>query len=159
MKINKTIKKELLRATRTLKREQRRCARLYPDWRDDEFNMLDYKFIWGFTKGARTTIPSFYTWEDFYIYYNRADKRYYYHIDTGVYQYIDTEAAWHEVERLCEINEAFQDFLIENGHLMRKNICCEDLHQEGAETLSELYVKFRVMCEGYKWYVENKPQD
>ena len=83
-KINDYIEKEMAQMGKDMKREKARCARLYPDWRDDEFNMLDNYFIWGYCEDS-TEIPSFYTWDDAYVYYNRIDKKYYMTLDTGFY--------------------------------------------------------------------------
>lgn len=156
-KLNTHIRKELKRMGKDLKREKARCARLYPDWRDDEYNMLDNYFIWGFNKNPKV-IPSFNTWDDLYIYFNRASGKYYYHFDTGIYRYEDMEAARIELERLSEMEIAFRNFIVESGLTMRANFCAADFEDEGAATLSGLYVKFRTKYEAYKWYVENKPQ-
>ena len=132
-----------------MKREKKLCRALYPDWRDDEFNMLHNKFIWGYTPGTHTGTPSFDTWEDFYIYYNRVEKKYYFHVDTGIYRYIDQEAARYEVGRLSQIEKAFRNFLIENGVAIKTDLCFCDLEDQGASTLSDLYFKFKVFYKGY----------
>lgn len=151
-KLNAYLTKELRKIGKNMKRERARCARLYPDWRDDEFNMLDNLFIWGYTIDAKA-IPSFYTWDDAYVYFNRQTKRYYMTIDTGFYGCAcDEELARTEIDRLSRIDEAFRDFLIEKGLSMRAEIFpLEDPALE-ADSLSELYVKFRIMLEGYKAY-------
>ena len=145
--------KEQKRQRRTIRHEKKRCRALYPDWRDDEFNMLHNKFIWGYTPGCVRT-PSFNTWEDFYIYYNRAEKKFYFHIDTGIYRYIDQEAARYEVGRLSQIEKAFRDFLIEKGIAPTADICFCDLETQGAYTLNDLYAQFYVLYKGYSEYLK-----
>lgn len=162
-KLEAYLRKELRKMGKDLKREKARCARLYPDWVDDEFNMLDNLFIWGCNYDHPNVIPSFYTWDDAYIYYNRANKKYYMTIDTGFYGCnYDAELARSEIQRLGRIDEAFRDFLIEKGLPMRADIFPFEDPALEADTLSELYVKFRIMIEGYKFYNTNrtdKPQD
>lgn len=142
-------KDEQKRLARLTAREKKRCQKLYPDWRDDEFNMLHNKFIWGFTPGCTNT-PSFKSWEDFYIYYNRAEHKYYFHVDTGVYRYLDVEAARYEVGRLEQIEKAFRIFLIEHNIPVDINICFCELEDLGAYSLTELYAKFKLFYEGFK---------
>ena len=160
-KLDAYLRKELRKLGTDLKREKARCARLYPDWRDDEFNMLDNLFVWGYNTNPNT-IPSFHSWDDAYIYYNRQTKKYYMTIDTGFYGLrYDADLARVEVERLSQIDEAFRNFLIEKGLPMRADIFPFEDPALEAESLSELYIKFRIMIEGYKIYnlnKKNKPQ-
>jgi hypothetical protein len=149
-KLNAYLRKELRKLGTDLKREKARCARLYPDWVDDEFNMLDNLFIWGYNTDPKA-IPSFYSWDDAYIYFNRQTKKYYMTIDTGFYGVnYDEEFARVELDRLDQIDLAFRDFLIEKGLPMRADTFPFEDPALEAETLSELYVKFRIMIEGYK---------
>ena len=160
-KLNAYLRKELRKLGTDLKREKARCARLYPDWVDDEFNMLDNLFIWGYNANPNIT-PSFYSWDDAYIYFNRQTKKYYMTIDTGFYGVnYNEEFAWAEFDRLNQIDLAFRDFLIEKGLPMRADIFPFEDPALEAETLSELYVKFRIMIEGYKKYryEQFKPQN
>lgn len=120
-----------------------------------EFNLNGFQYIWGFTPNAQWT-PSFHTWDDIYVYYNPTTKQYHMHIDTGIYQ--PEPNAWVELGRLSEIESAFRNFLIENGHPIDAEICYDDFQSDGAPTLSALYVKFKIIYDGYKEYVNNKPQ-
>ena len=159
-KLEAYLRKELRKMGKDMKREKARCARMYPDWEDHEFNMLDHLFIWGYTTDPKT-IPSFHTWDDAYIYYNRANKKYYLSIDTGFYGMArDTELARIELQRLDQIDEAFRIFLIEKGLPMHAEIFpYEELALE-AETLPILYTKWRIALEGYRWYcAHTKAQD
>ena len=151
-KLNTYLRKELRQIGHDYKREKARCARLYPDWRDDEFNMLDNLFIWGYNTDAKI-IPSFYSWDDAYIYFNRKTKKYYMTIDTGFYDRIyDEEVARAESERLDRIENAFRNFLIENQLPTTTLIFPFQDPALEAESLSELYVKYKIMIEGYRMY-------
>ena len=151
-KLNAYIKKEMKKTKSSLSREKARCKRMYPDYLDNEFNMLDNLFIWGYNTNPKVE-PSFLTWDDAYIYYNRATKKYYMSIDTGFYTAIQTEeAARVELDRLSEIEEAFRNFMIQSNlstHLSK--IRFTDTGLEG-DSLTELYIKFRYMFEGYKLF-------
>jgi hypothetical protein len=151
-KLNIYIRKELKKIGKDMRREKARCARLYPDWRDDEFNMLDNLFIWGYNTNPKIT-PSFYSWDEAYIYYNRITNKYYMTIDISFYggEY-NAELARKDDERLSQIKEAFRDFLIEKDLPLRAQIFpFQELELE-ADTLSELYVKFCMMYAGYDLY-------
>lgn len=150
-KLNAYIAKELHHIGKNLKREKARCARLYPDWRDDEFNMLDNKFIWGYNTDPKIT-PSFYSWDDAYIYYNRANKKYYMTVDIGYYgvEYSDLHARG-VLYRLWKIKKAFGNFVEENGLQIKPVFPFNDPALE-ADSIGELYFKFCIMCEGYKQY-------
>ena len=66
-----------------IEKEKQRCMQEYPDWKDDEFNCLDNKFIWGVK--AKTDQsgkePSFTTLNDIQIYYNRKSKLFFLDLD------------------------------------------------------------------------------
>ena len=149
-KLNKYLKKEMRRSKVNLAREKARCRRQYLDYLDNEFNMLDNLFIWGYNTNPKVT-PSFLSWDDAYIYYNRATQRYYMTIDTGFYDAIkDAESARIELDRLSRIEEAFRNFMIKSNLSLRaEKITFHDLGLEGY-SLTELYTRFRYMLEGYK---------
>ena len=148
-------KRQTRKIIAALRRERRRyaklkkeCAQRYPDWRDDEFNMLDNKFIWGFT--TTDFIPSYLTWDDAYIYYNRTYSTYHLVLDLRF-------CARDEFECLVEIKNAFRDFLIENSIPLNieKHIGAHEVNFE-AESLSELYVKLNILIEGYETYYKSQ---
>lgn len=152
-KLDTYLLKELRKIDHDYKREKIRCARLYPDWRDDEFNMLDNLFIWGYNVDPKQT-PSFLSWDDAYIYFNRQTKKYYMTIDTGFYgMKYDADLARTEIKRLHEIDLAFRDFLIENNLPMIEPVFPYSDPALEADTLPQLYFKFRIMLEGYKQYL------
>ena len=73
-------KKTVHRLFKTYQKEKKRCAKLYPDWNDDDYNALDNKFIWGVTEELSAE-ASFATNNIVTIYYNRSNKKYYLSID------------------------------------------------------------------------------
>lgn len=151
-KLNDYIEKEMAQIGKDMKREKERCARLYPDWRDDEFNMLDNYFIWGYCEDSKKT-PSFYTWDDAYVYYNRIDKTYYMTLDTGFYDTVySKETARIELGRLHQIKTAFRNFLLEIGESLSANIFPYTDPALEAYSLSELYLKLCIAIEGYEAY-------
>ena len=164
-RLDALISKELKRAGKDYKREKARCKKMYPDWEDNEFNMLDYRFIWAYTPDTNAT-PSFHTWDDVLVYFNRATKKYYMTIDTGFYGYAkeyDAELARNELYRLTQIENAFRNFLGEKGESLYPGVFpLLDPALEG-NTLGELYTKFRIMLNGYRAHCEdmenNKPQN
>lgn len=160
-KLNALISKELKRAGKDYKREKARCKKMYSDWQDNEFNMLDNLFIWGYTPDANAT-PSFYTWDDVLVYFNRATKKYYMTIDTGFYGYAkeyDAELARNELYRLTQIENAFRNFLGEKGENLYPGVFpLLDPALEG-NTLGELYTKFRIMLNGYRAHCEDMERE
>lgn len=153
-RLNKYLAKELRKMGRELRREKDRCAKLYPDWRDDEFNMLDNKFIWG-TCQKLNAIPSFCTWDDAYVYYNRATQKYYMTIDLGFYGLAyNAEIGRVAIKRLTKIKEDFETFLTKNEIPLDTRIFPFEDPALEADSLAELYTKFLVMYQGYTHYNE-----
>lgn len=148
---NRQIGRKVKKILRDMKRERKRCAKEYPDWCDDEYNNLDDKFIWGCTSSTDNQPSSFNHWDDAYVYYNRKTKKYYMVIDTGFYSDIyDEEVAQEEIDRLDRIESRFSKFLIQNHIPCVAYIFPFQNPALEADTLSELYVKLRVMIEGYR---------
>lgn len=126
---------------REYKREKKKCARLYADWRDDEYNLLHNYFIWGYSIQQKTSKTSFDTWNDIQVYYNRITKRYYYQIDIGIYE--------DKVAALEELQAAFYDYV--RGLPTGKSVVdWLELQEEGASSLNQLYIKFSLYCDNYK---------
>ncbi len=156
--INKYLKQAFRADRKNYSRDKKRCKKIYPDWQDDEFNLLDHKFIWGIDLDHPEQPTSFHSWNDAYVYFNRKDKFYYMEVDTTLFiaHYADEDSqavVRTELDRLLKIDEAFRIFLIENNLRM----CAENLPfwslDLKAETLTELYTRFRILLEGYKWYL------
>jgi hypothetical protein len=159
-KLNSYISKMIKKLNKDMKREKARCARTYPDWRDDEFNMLDNLFIWGYNTNPNVT-PSFCSWNDAYVYYNRATKTYYMIIDIeGVSeeQGYSPKAARVEMGRLLKIKDAFGDFCYENGYQEVLPIFPfpQSIALEGA-SLEELHSKLILMLAAYRAYSDCVP--
>ena len=151
-KLNAYLCKELRKIGKDMQREKARCVRLYPDWRDDEYNMLDNQFIWGYNADP-AVVPSFLSWDDAYVYYNRATKRYFMTVDTGFYNCNYTpDFGRTELYRLTQIEKAFRNFLTEKGLPILAEIFPYNDPALEADTLSELYSKFYIMLQGYKNY-------
>lgn len=151
------ISKQLKKLFKDTERAKKVCAKKYPDWEDDCFNALDNKFIWGICHGEKQLEPSFCTWNDAQVYFNRSTKRYYLDIDTGIYDTTQMgDLAWVELERLYEIKEGFRNFLVENNLRTEPEIRCffspDYQIALDANSLSELYANFCMMLAGYDWY-------
>ena len=152
-KIDKYIRKELKLA----KKRKKECARLYPDWRDDEFNMLECKFIWGVTHDplpdAPAPIPSFATLNKAIVYYNRATEKYYMTIDDGFFDLQDKESKEHYLRYLGDIRSKFLAFIVDqdaDGYVLKQPVKAEELGNYGLEgkTLEDVYFKFSVIIMG-----------
>ena len=150
--MKKFLKKEFKRYLK----EKKRCAAQYPDWRDDNFNVLDNKFIWGFNSMGDE--PSFATWNEAYIYYNRATKKYYLEIDDSLLTFTkDTVAARSVSGRLSEIEKAFRNFVLENSNGIESvkvelPAGCSRVFELEGEDVAELYAKFMIQLYGYNTY-------
>ena len=69
--------KRLKKALENIENEKKRCAEMYPDWRDDEYNCGACKFIWGVSYDPTDVEVSFYTNNELVIMYDRDQKLYY----------------------------------------------------------------------------------
>jgi hypothetical protein len=160
------IKKELKRA----EKERRRCAKLYKDWKDDEYNSGPNKFVFGiisnsdfaYNKGDVSSIDkaSFYTLNDLQIYYNRDTHRYILDIET---YHNKKEGELLYLERLLS---KFKDFMkIEykySDSLLTNNSLCEYINTHTSEDywsstdIYSLYKKFNIFVLGYSALCRNK---
>ena len=75
--MNKSTKKEL----KFWKRYNKKLAKKYPDFKEDEFNIGVNKFIYGINRNYTSEGTSFDTPNLLDIYYNREDKKYYCNVD------------------------------------------------------------------------------
>ena len=138
------------------KKEKKYCKKAYSDWQDDEYNMLHNKFIWGYNSAGEK--PSFATWNDAYIYYNRITKKYYLEIDDSLLTLTkDTIAARSVSGRLSEIEKAFRNFVLENSNGI-ESVKVElptgysRVFELEGEDVAELYAKFMIQLYGYNTY-------
>lgn len=128
--------------------ERQRCAAAYPDWKNDEYNCLDNKFIFGITLDNPCQENSFNTVNDFMVYYNRKSKMYFYNIDPNLnITYIN----------LLFIKEYFKVFLLNNKFITDKesderinasNLDFNNFDLYSAKSLKELYLKFKFFIKG-----------
>ena len=152
------IEKKLKQLFKTIKKEKKRCAKEYPGWQDDCYNMLDARFVWALPSNPKETEPSFCSLNDAQIYFSRKTHKYYLDLDPIAIQAGAEEDAWVELDRLSRIESAFRDFLIENNMRLRASTVTlfypdDQPILEGA-TLTELYTKLRILIEGYRWFIE-----
>lgn len=99
------FKRGLRKMQRKYNAEKRRCARTYPDWKDDEYNDLDYKFIWGLSHNPKAeSYASFHTWNKAALIFDRRAKEYILELDTT---FFDNEINAHYIRYINEIREAF----------------------------------------------------
>ena len=153
-KINKYIKREF----RDIKRRKKQCAKLYPDWRDDEYNMLECKFIWGLpSRPCEKDNPSFCTHNNATVYYNRENQRYFISIDDGFFDLSSQESQEAYVKYLLDIREAFADYMFsldEDKKIPFEPVHISEIGNFGLEgvTLTELYCRFHAMVKGIVEY-------
>ena len=113
-KQSKALKKYFDEQLKEYKRRKKYCAKAYSDWRDDEFNELDNKFIWAFTANGSKEIPSFCSLNDAIIYYNRATEQYIFDIDLTMYDSADPDSVQRMIDKLTQIQDAFGAWYHEN---------------------------------------------
>lgn len=152
------IKQYLKREMRHYKRQMRRCKKQYPDWRDDEYNMLDNLFVWAVTENPEDQHnPSFSTLNKAEIYYNRATKRYYLHIDAEHFDLTRPDAREAYAFLLHDIKNKLRDYLTAlNGNMTieLKIFNITDIIDYGldGESLEEIYSKFSLLVMGVDKY-------
>lgn len=152
------LKRYLRKEQRKYKKDKIRCAKEYPDWVDDEFNMTDLKFIWGILpKGSRETTPSFVTFNDAIVYYNRKNEKYYFDFDYGFYDGGDRDSMLRMIEDLERVEAAFAAWLHENNNYTKpQGIICDNFFLKEvtcAEDLITLRFKVGILIDGLKRYV------
>lgn len=147
-RLNKETKEDLRRS----KKEKKRCQKLYADWKDNECNCGPLKYIWGIKSYDDLTLsePNFYTLTDLDIYYNRDNKLYMLDLET-IYSF---ETIADRINYLNRLLDTFRDYMVTNKlfdsnydpfFLYRYN----DGKMFEAESLTELYYKFKLFVTGY----------
>lgn len=127
--------------------------RKYPDYEDNEYNCDELKFIWGIKSWDDLTPgeANIFTMNDLDIVYDRARKEYLLGIET-IYSF--TEGNIGEINYLEDLLEKFTEFAVENGYITAEDKhclrCIESNDPWRAETISELYIRFKVFVKGYK---------
>lgn len=137
-------------------RYRRKYKKLYPDWEDNEYNLGEFKFIWGIRSGDALDSfegTNFYTMNDLDLYYDRKREVYMLDIECA-YIFNNAEA---EVKYLQELRERLKEYLFNQGvwvdykprlyvaYLGAKKSFCE------AATLEELYWQFDTFVKGFEY--------
>lgn len=132
------------------KRANKKYLKKYPDYKIDEYNDGALKFIWGI-KSYDNLSPCdvcLHTMNDIDITYDRDKKIYILGIET-VYCF---DSKNNECEYLSELLDAFTQFMKDNNY-NTENPYFFFMHSPEtmveAETIEELYTKFRIFVEGY----------
>ena len=151
-------KRELKRA----KKEKKRCAKMYKDWIDNEYNCGPLKFVFAVVAEANSVFtrlnlpPSFNTLNNLTISYNRDTQKYILDIDpAGMDMQKDSLIYLHE------LLDAFKSFLAEDLDYDLSPFACldpfaylKDLDYFVANTLGELYYRFYIFIAGYEKLIE-----
>ena len=149
-KVDKYIKNNLKKSTK----EKRRCQKLYPDWKDDEYNCGPLKYIWGVKSHDDLTLnnANFCTLNNLDIYYNRDTRKYLLNID---FIFNFTNKKDENIKYLNNLLDEFKDYILESN-LFNVNFDPSFiyLYDNGelfiADSLTELYYKFKIFVKGYK---------
>lgn len=119
--------------------QRKRCQKLYPDWKDDEFNCAENKFIWGISYNPEHT-PSFSTLNYIQVYYNRKFKIYYLDLDPEI-----------DCENLKRAASRFEAYVALEGLNRDKKLSIEEVGLDlfSAASLEDLLFKFKIFVLGY----------
>ena len=148
--INLRCRWRLWKAVQRAKKENRRCAAQYPDWRDDEFNMGPCKFIWGIQR-SKEARPSFCTLNDITVYYNRDTDLYFLLLDFPA----NLQQAQDKIKFLIQCLQAFQIYMqsLPDGYTFSAASHLEEGFEAwnlSGKTIDELYTKFTILLYGYQ---------
>ena len=143
------LKKEFKR----LRKERKKCAKLYPDWQDDEYNMLHHKFIWALPNKPDTN-PSFSTINKATLVFNRETERYYLYIDCAYLDMTKAQSQEALIAYLREVKDALADYvysLDEDGKLVFPYLSLSDMAAPfDGKTPLEVYAKLVLLLYGFK---------
>lgn len=149
----KKLDRYLKREFREIKRRKKECAKLYPDWRDDEYNMLECKFIWGVPARDNEPVASFNTYNKVTVYYNRENERYFMSLADPFFDLTSEEVQDAYVKYMLEIKEAFADYVFsldEDKRISFEPVHLDELATYGleGESIVQLYCRFCVLVKG-----------
>ena len=119
----------------------------------DEGNNEDLEFIWGIKSWDDLTSSeaNLYTMNDLDIVYDRKRNEYMLGIET-VYLFADGNNG--EIKYLECLLEKFTEFVRENNYISPDDKfclrCIESVDPWRANTIAELYIRFKVFVQGYK---------
>lgn len=143
MKQSKYVKQQLKAA----KRLRKFCQKNYPDWKDDEYNCGDLKFLWGLLKDRTAgSPPSFCTLNSATLYYSRLNRRYY--LDIEVDNPKDFRAS---KEQLLQIFSCFQEWVVASNEPIYTYQFSDRLDFDlSGSTIGEIYAKFYIISFGFQ---------
>lgn len=136
------------------KKEAERCARSYSDWKDDDFNFLDNKYIWGVAIEGKSAGPaSFQTLNYLDLYYNRKTKLYFLNVDFSHWANPD----WKDSDYLTSLLHSLRDYVEsvteESLSTKRYPLSTFELYSEldlfSDVSLEGLYHKFHIFVAGF----------
>ena len=150
----KRLQKFLREQQKNYKKRKKHCAKTYSDWKDDEFNMLDDKFVWAYTANQHET-PSFCSLNDAIVYYNRATEQYIMDVDLSIYDCADRDSMQRMIDKLMRIEDSFAAWA--NDMLMSKKLTNYDFSENFnsslvANDLITLRYKLGMIIAGIKYY-------
>ncbi len=120
-------------------KQRKRCQELYPDWKDDEFNCADNRFVWGISHNPEQ-VPSFSTLNFIQVYYNRQYKIYYLELDPEI-----------DCNNLKKVANRFEAYVALEGLNENKKLSIEEVGLDlfSAASLEDLLFKFKIFVRGY----------
>lgn len=144
---------QLRKEIRLAKKEKKRCAKLYPDWVDNEYNCGPLKFIWGVKSYDDLTAyeANFYSMNDIDITYNRDTHKYLLGLET-IYEFHSIDE---KIKYLDNLLKEFEKYIKESNQFDYEfDPYFLYFYNFGelfiADTLTELYYKFKIFVEGFK---------
>ena len=148
----KKFDREIKREMKRMEKERKRCAKQYPDWKNDEYNCGPLKFIWGvLSSDDLSGYPAnFYTLNDLDITYNRDTKKYLLGLET-IYKFNSTEDT---VNYLLRLKKEFSLFIFGNDDVGTFDRTALFNYNSGemfiGDSILELYWKFCLFVNGFE---------
>lgn len=142
--MDRVLRKELRQA----EKEKKRCKKQYPDWEDNEYNCGPLKYVWGVQSNSQDA-TNFYQLTDLDIYYNRDTTKYILGLET-LYVFETNQARLDYLDNLLfrfynYLRDQF-DSTVDPFHLYQYN----NGNLFEADSLTELYYKFKIFVKGYQ---------
>ena len=125
----------------------------HSDFEDNEYNCGNLQFVWGVKSpdDISAQVATFYTMNDLDIIYDRESNEYLLGIET-IYSF--SEGSKGEIKYLENLLERFTEFMEENRYIPTEDKLCLYRIESGepwrAETILDLYIRFKVFVNGYK---------
>lgn len=133
------------------KMKVRKYKKLYPDYEDNEYNCGLLKHIWGVKSGDDLSGKecNFYTMNDIDVTYDRDSKLYIIGVETA-YIFDNKKNKCKYLRRLLDL---FTEFMEDNNYSKDYELCLSTSRPPSiltsAESIEELYIKFKIYVEGY----------